>query len=139
MCGILGSVNYSFNQSDLDLLQHRGPDDFGLNSFSVNNNAIVLGHRRLSIIDTSPAGHQPMISACGNYAIIFNGEIYNHAQLREQLSVDIPFKGYSDTESILYYLIEHGIRGVNDFNGIFSFAFLDMKENKLFPGKGSIW
>jgi asparagine synthase (glutamine-hydrolysing) len=132
MCGILGSVNLQFTQSHLDLLKHRGPDDFGLKSFSVNNNTIVLGHRRLSIIDTSLAGHQPMISACGNYAIIFNGEIYNHAELREKLPSDIQYKGYSDTESILYYLIKFGIQSVCNFNGIFSFAFLDIKANNLF-------
>lgn len=132
MCGILGSVNHLFNQSNLGLLKHRGPDDFGLNSFFVNKNTIMLGHRRLSIIDTSPAGHQPMISSCKNYAIIFNGEIYNHLQLRDQLSVKVEYKGHSDTESIMYYLIEKGIKGVKDFNGIFSFAFLDMKKNKLF-------
>src|SRR5665647_194630 len=117
MCGILGSINYPFNQSDLDLLKPRGPDDYGLNRFFVNNYSIVLGHRRLSIIDTSSAGHQPMISACGKYAIIFNGEIYNHVRLREQLPVDIQYNGHSDTESIFYYLIEHGIRAVNNFNG----------------------
>jgi asparagine synthase (glutamine-hydrolysing) len=132
MCGILGSINYSFNQSHLDLLKHRGPDDFGLNSFSINENAVIMGHRRLSIIDTSAAGHQPMISACGKYSIIFNGEIYNHLQLRRQLSNAVTFRGYSDTESILYYLAKHGIRGVKDFNGIYSLAFLDMEENKLF-------
>jgi asparagine synthase (glutamine-hydrolysing) len=131
MCGILGSVNCSFNQNELDLLKRRGPDDSGINNFSVNGNSVQFGHRRLSILDTSTAGHQPMVSACGNYAIIFNGEIYNHAKLRNTLPTNINYKSHSDTETILYYLIEYGISGICNFNGIFSFAFLNMKENTL--------
>lgn len=131
MCGILGSVNYSFGQKELDFLKRRGPDDSGMNSYSVNGNIVEFGHRRLSILDVSPAGHQPMVSACGNYAIIFNGEIYNHEQLRQKLPADIVYQGHSDTETILYYLINHGPSGICNFNGIFAFAFLNMKENTL--------
>jgi asparagine synthase (glutamine-hydrolysing) len=132
MCGILGSINFPFNQSHLDMIKHRGPDDFGIENASVNDNTIEFGHRRLSIIDLSPAGHQPMFSECGNYLIIFNGEIYNHLELREKLSNEIEFKGHSDTETILYYLIKFGINGIKDFNGIFAFALLDKVANKLF-------
>ncbi len=132
MCGILGSVNIEFDQQLLDQIKHRGPDDYGIDRFVMKGNIVILGQRRLSILDLSPAGHQPMISCCGGYAIIFNGEIYNHQELRNKLKSDFIFKGHSDTESILYYLIENGIKGVKDFNGIFAFAFLDLKMNRVF-------
>lgn len=132
MCGILGSVNTSFDNSVLDLIKHRGPDDSGIEEVHVNGNMVRFGQRRLSIIDLSPAGHQPMFTECGNYMIILNGEIYNHQELREKLSKGINFKGHSDTETILYYLKENGINGIKDFNGIFAFAFLDRINNKLF-------
>jgi len=131
MCGILGSVNISFDSSVLDLLKHRGPDDFGLVKTSVNGHEVQLGQRRLSILDLSPAGHQPMFTECGNYGIILNGEIYNHKELRDKLPEGINFKGHSDTETILYYLKEFGIEGAKDFNGIFAFAFLNIVDCKL--------
>lgn len=131
MCGILGTINHPFGNDILDLISHRGPDDSGIEIFNLGNNQVYFGHRRLSIIDLSPAGHQPMITDCGNYAIIFNGEIYNHLELRKQLK-GINFKGHSDTETILYYLKHFGIDAVKNFNGIFAFAFLDKRQQKLF-------
>ena len=132
MCGILGSINYLFDETNLDLIKHRGPDDFGINSFDINNHKVMFGQRRLSIIDLSSAGHQPMRSKCENYSIIFNGEIYNHEELRKELPTDIIFNGHSDTETILYYLIHFGIERISDLNGIFAISFLDKKEEKLF-------
>lgn len=132
MCGILGSVNLSFDNSVLDLIKHRGPDDSGIEEIIVNSNIVKFGQRRLSIVDLSPAGHQPMFTECGNYMIILNGEIYNHLELRKKLPKEINFKGHSDTETILYYLEKFGINGIRDFNGIFAFAFLDRIRNKLF-------
>ncbi len=131
MCGILGAINTDFDASTLLTIAHRGPDDFGIESFSVGGHDIKLGQRRLSIIDLSPAGHQPMVSPCLGYAIIFNGEIYNHLDLRQKLPKDIVFKGHSDTETILHYLIHYGIPGIADFNGIFAIAFLDLKKCQL--------
>jgi len=131
MCGILGSVNFSFDKSTLDLIKHRGPDDFGINEFQVNGHSVQLAQRRLSILDLSPAGHQPMVSTCANYALIFNGEIYNHLELRNKLPKDIKFKGHSDTETILQYLIYFGTEKITDLNGIFSIAFLDLDKQKL--------
>jgi asparagine synthase (glutamine-hydrolysing) len=132
MCGILGSVNLSFDDSVLDLIRHRGPDDSGINVIKTHFHRIMLAHRRLSILDLSPAGHQPMFTECGNYALIFNGEIYNHLELRTELTRKINFKGHSDTETILYYLKEFGINSIKKFNGIFSIAFLNKVTNKLF-------
>ena len=132
MCGILGSINYSFDSDCLDTMSHRGPDDSGLETFLVKGNTVQLAHRRLSIIDLSAAGHQPMSSFCKNYAIIFNGEIYNHLELRKRLPNDIPYKSHSDTETLLYHLKQNGINGIKEVNGIFAFAFLDKRLSKMF-------
>ena len=132
MCGILGSVNQYFDYTTLEHLKHRGPDDYGIEEYICHNHTVKFGQRRLSIIDISPAGHQPMESFCKNYSIIFNGEIYNHLELRERLPKSIVFRGHSDTETILYYIKEFGIKSITDFNGIFSIAFLDKILNKLY-------
>ena len=132
MCGILGSVNVNFDKSTLDLISHRGPDSSGIQSYQINNNKIIFGHRRLSIIDLSETGYQPMVSNCSKYSIIFNGEIYNHKELREKLPNEIIFRGSSDTETILNYVGHFGIKSIVDLNGIFSFALLDKEKNKLF-------
>jgi len=131
MCGILGTINKAFNQETLELISHRGPDSSGIENFEIDNYNIILGHTRLSIVDLSEAGHQPMISNCGNYAITFNGEIYNHEDLRKKLP-ETKFKGHSDTETILYYLIKYGITAVKDFNGIFGFSFIDLQNKKQY-------
>lgn len=131
MCGILGSINLSFNDEILNLIHHRGPDSNGMFLTDIGKHNAQLAQTRLAIVDLSEAGNQPMISECGNYAITFNGEIYNHLDLRKKLK-DINFKGHSDTETILYYLIKHGIDGVKDFNGIFAFCYLDIKKQKMF-------
>lgn len=131
MCGILGTINIDFNEETLHLIHHRGPDAKGLLKFSFSENHVTFGHTRLSIIDLSEAGSQPMESADGNYAIIFNGEIYNHLDLREKLK-EIKFRGHSDTETILYYMAKFGWNAVKDLNGIFAFSFLDKKNQNLF-------
>jgi len=130
MCGILGSVNIPLDQNILPLLHHRGPDSSGYLNYTCNNSQVFLGQTRLSIVDLSDAGSQPMLSHCGNYALIYNGEIYNHQSLREKLTENI-FKGHSDTETMLHYLIKYGIGALKDFNGIFAFALLDKLKNKL--------
>lgn len=131
MCGIAGSVNSALSIEDVSLINHRGPDNISIVKAVVAGNDVYLGHTRLSIQDLSDAGNQPMYTACGNYCIVFNGEIYNHLQLREKLS-HVKFRGHSDTETILYYLKEYGIKGVAEFNGIFAFAFLDKLQRKLY-------
>ena len=130
MCGILGSVNYSIKES-LHQIEHRGPDFQSHVDFNSSFHKVSFGHTRLSIVDLSEAGNQPMMSEDENYAIIFNGEIYNHLDLRKKLS-EYNFKGHSDTETILYYLINNGIESIKDFNGIFTFAFYDIKNSKIY-------
>ncbi|SRX52633.1 asparagine synthase (glutamine-hydrolyzing) [Aequorivita sp. CIP111184] len=131
MCGIIGSINKSYNLSALKLIEHRGPDASEIETFKVAQHDIRLGLVRLAIVELSDAGRQPMISSCGKFAITFNGEIYNHLDLREKLK-EVEFKGHSDTETILYYLKKFGIDSVVDFNGIFGFSFLDIENEKLY-------
>lgn len=131
MCGILGTIGCGFSENELRLIAHRGPDSWGVEERALNGKKIQLGHTRLAIVELSDAGAQPLVSKCGNYIITFNGEIYNHLKLRKRLKFS-NFNGHSDTETILYYLIENGISGVKDFNGIFSFSFLNIKDEKLY-------
>ena len=131
MCGIIGAVNFDIDHSILDLIKRRGPDDSGLETFSSHGHHVAFGHRRLSIVDLSPAGHQPMTTEDGRYTIVFNGEIYNHTEIRAQLKQSV-FRGHSDTETILYALSELGIDAVKSFNGIFGFCLFDHIAGKLF-------
>lgn len=134
MCGINGI--YSFNGSHLDknallkrmnnAIAHRGPDDEGVFSDAI----VGLGHRRLSIIDTSSAGHQPMSTSDKRYTIVFNGEIYNYAQLRKDFS-HFDFRTNSDTEVILAGYIKYGPGVVKHLQGIFAFALWDAIDEKL--------
>lgn len=131
MCGIAGCINSSLTKDNIDQISHRGPDFQSITHTNLGSSPVYLGHTRLSIIDLSPAGNQPMYSKCGNYCIVYNGEVYNHENLRKKLN-GIDFVGGSDTETILYYLREFGIDAVKDFNGIFSFAFLDRIKEKIY-------
>ena len=117
MCGIAGF--WAMGRPDelvarrmADAIVHRGPDDSGV--WCESATGLALAHRRLSILDLSPAGQQPMTSACGRYVIVFNGEVYNHLDLRKRLraatGVDIPWRGHSDTETLLYAVREWGLR-----------------------------
>lgn len=134
MCGIVGTVNKPFDNKTLELIKHRGPDDGDIVNLNIAQNDIRLGHRRLSIQDLSIAGHQPMSSACGKFVIIFNGEIYNHLELREKLP-DIEWRGHSDTETIVNYMARYGIESVRDFNGIFGFGLIDTVSEKLYVAR----
>ena len=131
MCGIVGIISNQSHQKinlSLDKIAHRGPDSHGI--YSHEN--LSLGHRRLSIIDLSENGHQPMISNCGNFVLIFNGEIYNHLDVRAKLEPKYTFKSHSDTETLLYGFIEFGSEILNMLNGIFAFSILNKKTSELF-------
>jgi len=131
MCGIAGSINCKLSAFELDALKHRGPDFQQLIDFDMGGNKVYFGHTRLSILDLSENGNQPMFTKCGNFGIVFNGEVYNHLDLRKKLP-GVTFHGNSDTETILYYLKEYGIAAVNDFNGIFSFGLVDKIKQKVY-------
>jgi asparagine synthase (glutamine-hydrolysing) len=134
MCGI-GGFSGSFPAPSLaqalGALALRGPDDSG--AFFDIRGLVGLGHRRLSIIDLSPFGHQPMASADGEFVIVFNGEIYNFRELRSGLSGSgYPFKGNSDTEVLLALYTQRGEAMLRELNGIFAFALYDKKRQELF-------
>ena len=131
MCGILGTVNRPFGHEVLDLLSHRGPDDSGIHSKSVGDHLLTLGQRRLAIQDLSSAGHQPMWTSGQRHGIIFNGEIYNHAELRQRI-LSVPYRGHSDTETLLHVFAQRGMEWLDQLNGIFAFGFVDVGSRKLF-------
>lgn len=140
MCGISGFIDISRGNADKVLreillrmasaLHHRGPDDAG--TWVDASAGIALGHRRLSILDLSPLGHQPMQSTCGRYVTSFNGEIYNFKALREELDcLGHRFRGHSDTEVMLACMTQWGIESaVTRFNGMFAIAVWD-RETRL--------
>jgi asparagine synthase (glutamine-hydrolysing) len=145
MCGIAGFWDSSQANSSIELrstihrmtdsLYHRGPDDSGI--WLSPEDGIALGHRRLSILDISPLGHQPMLSADERYIIVFNGEIYNFLELRKQLeNTGHKFKGNSDTEVMLACFSQWGIQpAVQKFHGMFAFALWDKQEKRLHLGR----
>jgi asparagine synthase (glutamine-hydrolysing) len=114
-----------------DSLMHRGPDDSGI--FFDDSTGIGLVHRRLSILDLSPAGHQPMSSHSGRFTIIFNGEIYNFQSIRAQLGPEPKWEGHSDTEVILEAIERWGLEdAIHRFVGMFAFALWDRLESRCF-------
>lgn len=137
MCGIIGVYNLRKSKKlsakiirDMaNSLKHRGPDDSGI----YIDEDIALGHRRLSILDLSKRGHQPMISRNGNEIIVYNGEVYNYQSIRKELiKKGYKFASNTDTEVILYAYEEWGIRCIEKFNGMFAFALYDKKNSELF-------
>ncbi len=145
MCGITGfwdtSRQFSIDRLGAIVRQmsntliHRGPDDEGY--WQDAEVGIALGHRRLAIVDLSPFGHQPMVSADGRYIIVFNGEVYNFLELRRQLeSLGHKFRGHSDTEVMLASVTQWGLHeAIQRFNGMFAFALWDQKEQLLHLGR----
>jgi len=139
MCGIVGYWNKNGAEgSTVDKMaaeiRHRGPDDAGI--WFDEGSGLALAHRRLSIIDLSPAGHQPMVSPCGRFILVYNGEIYNHQGLRADLENEgghFDWRGHSDTETLLAGLRHWGVEGTLErLNGMFAFALWDKAEHALF-------
>jgi len=128
MCGIIGFNFKSKNENIFKVTSHRGPD----NTSKLEINSFTLGHNRLSIVDHNDSSNQPLVSSCGRYTIVFNGEVYNHADIRAKLKDKYTFKTSSDTEAILYAYIEYGEKCLDKFRGMFAFAIYDKDEDKLF-------
>jgi asparagine synthase (glutamine-hydrolysing) len=135
MCGIAGVLNLDGEpvappllQRMTDAIAHRGPDGEG----HWIEGAVGLGHRRLAIIDLSPAGRQPMISADHRYVLSYNGEIYNFRELRGELqTLGYWFRSQTDSEVVLYALAHWGLEALERFNGMFAFALWDRREKQL--------
>lgn len=139
MCGICGIINLNHNpvqqvsiREMMGKMKHRGPDDEGV--FTEEN--VGLGFVRLSIIDLSPAGHQPKISDDQRYVIVFNGEIFNYIELREELILEgISFSTKTDTEVLLKAYIHWGEECMHRFNGMWAFAIYDRTEKSIFAAR----
>jgi len=136
MCGICGVVNYSGGSHSPEILKrmtdsiaHRGPDGEGV----FIDGPVALGHRRLAILDLSPAGAQPMQTGDGRYILTYNGEIYNFRELRTELeAAGHAFRSTSDSEVLLKAYVQWGESCVERFNGMFAFAIWDKRKQSLF-------
>ncbi|MBT37548.1 MAG: asparagine synthase (glutamine-hydrolyzing) [Myxococcota bacterium] len=133
MCGIAG-YSGDFDTALLERMNeaiaHRGPDDAGVASYPEHR--VGLAHRRLSIIDLSPRGHQPMTDITGTVSIVYNGEIYNYRALREELVADgYRFKSSCDTEVLLNLYLRDGEKMMERLNGIFAFALYDSRDGSI--------
>ncbi len=146
MCGVAGFLDRRAETAEADALatvaamaqrlHHRGPDDRG--TWADASAGIALGHQRLSIVDLSPAGHQPMVSASGRFVLAYNGEVYNFEALRRELEAlgCGPFRGHSDSEVVLEACEAWGVEAaVQRFNGMFAFAVWDRKTRTLTLGR----
>jgi len=139
MCGIAGVLNLTNSRGQLerdaiamaDSLAYRGPDDHGM--WADTDAGIALTHRRLSIVDLSPAGHQPMVSADGRFVITYNGEIYNFQELRPELEArGVKFRGHSDTEVMLEAFAAYGVEAtVKRLIGMFTIGVWDRRDRTL--------
>ena len=130
MCGIAGIIHpfhKSLIQAMTAIIAHRGPDDVGYFS----DDFVSLGHRRLAIQDLTANGHQPMFTADKRFCIVFNGEIYNHWDIRKKLEPKYSFNSTSDTETILNGFQEYGFDIFNQLNGIFVLCILDTHSGQL--------
>ena len=137
MCGFVGFTNHIDNSNVvlgemLDKIKHRGPDAEG----TYIDEDIALGHRRLSIIDVSDAGTQPLYSEDGNLALLFNGEIYNYQEIRSRLmEAGYHFATQTDSEVLIYGYQEYGAELLQQLRGMFSFVIWDKREKKLFGAR----
>ena len=137
MCGFVGFTNHIDNSNAvlgemLDKIKHRGPDAEG----TYIDEDIALGHRRLSIIDVSDAGTQPLYSEDGNLALLFNGEIYNYQEIRARLmEAGYHFATQTDSEVLIYGYQEYGADLLQQLRGMFSFVIWDKREKKLFGAR----
>src|SRR5689334_742022 len=128
MCGIAGAISprpISMEAQGIltSTLHHRGPDATG--GYTANDTRLFFGHCRLSIIDLSGSANQPMYSADGRYAMVYNGEVYNFEELRSQYLKGYNFKTHSDTEVILELFAKYGTQSIGWLNGMFALAIHD--------------
>jgi asparagine synthase (glutamine-hydrolysing) len=145
MCGICGVVGYGWQAGEdagvlramRDAMHHRGPDDAG--EYFSDDGRVALGHRRLSIVDLSAAGHQPMSNEDGTVWIVFNGEVYNHLELRPGLEArGHRYRSATDTETLIHLYEEDGVDMLHKLRGMFSFAIWDERRQRLFAARDRV-
>ncbi|GIW60948.1 MAG: asparagine synthetase B [Patescibacteria group bacterium] len=151
MCGIAGFWQRQLRSGTLDelerigqrlgdALRHRGPDDSGV--WVDASTGLVLVHRRLAILDLSAAGHQPMLSHDGRFVVVFNGEIYNHLEIRKRIELKrgrVAWKGHSDTETLLEAVVTWGVeQALEQFVGMFAFALWDRQQRIIILARDRI-
>lgn len=137
MCGLFGIATTREHRLDIsdgqicrlrDLMTHRGPDDAGL----WRNGHVALAHRRLAVLDPTPAGRQPMVTPDGRFVLVYNGEVYNEPELRRELQRDgMTIGSGCDTETVLHWLAGRGAEGLRDLRGMYALALLDTLERRL--------
>ncbi|MCR4523805.1 asparagine synthase (glutamine-hydrolyzing) [Bosea sp. 47.2.35] len=136
MCGLFGSIGFAPDMARIDLVSHRGPDGRGWREFASPGGPVALGHRRLAIIDVSDAGLQPMSERSGRYHLVFNGEIYNYIELRDEMraSGEI-FETESDSEVLLRAYMLWGEGALKRLRGMFAFLIWDDRDKTLFAAR----
>ncbi|HAS44691.1 MAG TPA: asparagine synthase (glutamine-hydrolyzing) [Microscillaceae bacterium] len=138
MCGInliidkQGKLDDTHIQRMNKATSHRGPDRSFYEAIQIGNLTLYLGHNRLKIIDLSDNANQPFYSADKQQVLLFNGEIYNYVSLKNQLKNKYSFKTQSDTEVLLYWLVEKGLEGIAQLEGMFAFVWIDIRQEKVF-------
>lgn len=143
MCGIAGIAGEQTDAVAIDralsIMAHRGPDARDAQVIECTGRSVVLGHRRLSILDLSEAANQPFTSNCGRFTIVFNGEIYNHAELRAELAQrGQQFRTHSDTEVLVAGFAVKGLNFFNRLNGMYAFAILDRAEGRIVCSRDAV-
>lgn len=140
MCGIAGYLGKNkeaaalFSERSRTLLQHRGPDDSGI----YEDDHVALTQTRLSILELSALGHQPMYSSCGRYVTVFNGEIYNHLELRKRFLPNYQFRGHSDTETLVELFRIQREQMLKEMVGMWSLLIWDKQEQQLFVSRSRL-
>ncbi len=139
MCGIVGIAGGNPQRQELEAMvarvRHRGPDGEGIHLGC----GVGLGNTRLAIVEPGPAGSQPMQTPDGRYCLVYNGELYNHRELRPALeAAGVRFRGRSDSETLLWLLAWHGEKILPKLNGIFAFAFWDARERTLLVARDQL-
>lgn len=136
MCGLFGSIGFAPDETRIDIVAHRGPDGRGWREFVSPVGPVALGHRRLAIIDVSDAGLQPMGDASGRFQMVFNGEIYNYIELREEMRAKGEvFVSESDSEVLLRAYMLWGDAMLDRLRGMFAFIIWDDRDKRLFAAR----
>ncbi|WID98770.1 asparagine synthase (glutamine-hydrolyzing) [Bosea vestrisii] len=136
MCGLFASIGFEPERARIDIVAHRGPDGGGWQTYASAAGPVALGHRRLAIIDVSDAGLQPMADASGRYQLVFNGEIYNYIELREEMRAKGEvFASESDSEVLLRAYMLWGEEALPRLRGMFAFVIWDDRDKRLFAAR----